>query len=451
MGTAIIELNDSAIQCRHNETFLSVPGYALLTEQGVVTGKEAVLSAWLQPQLSHNQYWHQLNLSPLTGANKHARHHADLAYAQLQALYLEVGKPEQIIFAIPGNVTNDQLSILLGLVKASPFNAVGLVDAAVAAVSHTEFAEKISGDILHVDIQLHTSVITRMNCTAQVSRKQAVQYPDISLKGFYDTWAHFVAERFIDQYRYDPMHTAEGEQQLRDLLPTWLDQLADAEEIEIELSASQGNFRLNILRTEFVAANSQRWQRLAAAITSTLAKGKETDVVLISHRIAALPGLDDYIDYADCTEPDLVTTACLAQTKRIVSDSEKLSFITELPALYIGSATTATGATDSALTNSASSLPSHILHGHQAHAIGRGLCITVDQNGLNIFPLISPNKPTISPLLSGQLSICLEKEKVVLGGNLDNLALRSGSNLNHLQTGDKLAIDGETLTFIEVI
>jgi hypothetical protein len=450
LGTAIIELNDSAIQCQHDETILTVPGYALLTRQGVVTGEEAVRSAWLLPQQSHNQYWHQLNLSPLTGANKHARHHADLAYAQLQALYVEAGRPEKIIFAIPGNMTNDQLSILLGLVKASPFNAAGLVDAAVAAVSHADFTEKASGDILHVDIQLHTSVITHIECNDRVSRKHATQYPNISLKGFYDTWARFIADRFIDQYRYDPMHTAEGEQQLRDLLPIWLDQLVGAEEIEIELSASQGNFRLNILRTEFIAANSQRWQRLADAISGILAKGSQTDSVLISHRIAALPGLDDYIEYAGRAVPEAAIKTCLAQTDLIVSDSKKLSFVTELPTLFRGNATPIARVAESTVTRG-DPLPSHILHGHKAHTIGQGLSLTIDRDGLSIYPLNSQDNAPLPPLYPGQISIILEAEKVALGGDLDMLALRCSGDLNQLKIGDELIINGETLTFIEVM
>ncbi|MBV1931500.1 MAG: hypothetical protein KUG71_07270 [Porticoccaceae bacterium] len=496
MGTAIIELNDSAIQCLHGETLLVMPGYALLTDQGVVTGDEALQKAWLLPQQSHNQYWHQLSLSPLTGANRYARHHADLAYAQLQSLYHEAGKPENIIFAVPGNFTNDQLSILLGLVKASPFKATGLVDSAVAAACQAD----TTGDVIHVDIQLHSSVITRLECGAQITRLHSGQYPDVSLQGFYDTWAHFIADKFISQYRYDPMHTAQGEQQLRNLLPLWLEQLTSEEEIEIDISAQQGNFRLNILRVELLAANSQRWQRLADALASITAKDGQADTLLISHRLMALPGVDNYIEYSDYSEPDAVLSACQTQAKHIVSDSDKLSFVTELPLLgatlpggdksaelaiprqtpgqnlkpqsskpqnlksrSLESQNTVPGRSRSpeALSQQPGKTetvppirpakhqaPSHLLHQHQAHALKQGLSITMGLRGLEIKACESTDKPEQQ---AGQLLINYQAQKVVLHTDQNKLPIQCSGNLDKLQVGDEIIIRGETLKFIEVL
>jgi hypothetical protein len=470
LGTAIIELNDSAIQCLHGETLLAMPGYALLTDKGVVTGDEALQKAWLLPQQSHNQYWHQLSLSPLSGANRYARHHADLAYAQLQSLYRDAGKPENIIFAVPGNFTNDQLSILLGLVKASPFNATGLVDSAVAAACQAD----TTGDVIHIDIQLHTSVITRLECGAQITRLHSGQYPDVSLQGFYDTWAHFIANKFISQYRYDPMHTAQGEQQLRNLLPLWLEQLSSEEEIEIDLSAQQGNFRLNILRVELLAANSQRWQRLANALASITTKDGQADTLLISHRLMALPGVENYIEYSDYSEPDAVLSACQTQAKYIVSDRDKLSFITELPLLGSTPAsaekTSETARQDTAPPRSTSQrafaqkpgktktvpplrpakhqTPSHLLHEHRAYALKQGLSITLGLRGLEIKTCENTDKPNQQ---AGQLLIDYQPQKVVLHTDQDKLPIQCSGNLDNLQVGDEIIIRGETLKFIEVL
>ncbi len=449
MGTAIIELNDSAITCQHGETSLTMPGYALLTEQGVITGDKARQQAWLLPQQSHNQYWHQLNLSPLAGANAHARHHADLAYAQLQSLYREVGKPENVIFAVPGNFTHDQLSILLGLVKASPFSASGLVDSAVAAACHAD----LSGDLIHIDIQLHTSVLTRLACGDRISRVHTAQYPDVSLKGFYDTWAYFIADKFISQYRYDPMHTAQGEQQLRNLLPTWLTQLTNAVEIEVELAAQQGNFKLNILRNELVAANSQRWQRLAHALASSTSEGGQADTVLISHRIKALPGVKDYIEYSDYSEPEAVIDACVTQARHIISDSGSLAFVTELPLL--NSTDTNKKPVPAPAPNSAKQvpqLPSHLLYRHQAYGLHHNLRIAMSTEGLNIDVLKKTNS-SVRALArhSGQLLIEHNENKIVLHTNQDKLPIKCSCDLDNLKVGDEITIQDETLKFIEVL
>ncbi|RLA43733.1 MAG: hypothetical protein DRR06_11375 [Gammaproteobacteria bacterium] len=437
MGTAIIDLNDSAIQCQHGDVFLAAPGYALLTRQGVITGLDAVRQAWLLPQQSHNQYWHQLNLSPLAGANSHARHHADLAYAQLQALYRDANQPEQVIFTIPGNFTADQLSILLGLVKALPFRAVGLVDAAIAAACQTDQ----SGEIIHVDIQLHTSVITRIACGEQVSRRHATQHPDISLKGFYDTWAYFIADRFIREYRYDPMHTAAGEQQLRDLLPGWLQQLNSSEEIEIELSAKQGNFRLNVLRTDLISANSQRWQRLADAI----ARENQPDAILISHRISALPGAEDYIEYAGVLRPDAAITASLSHATHIESGADKLAFITTLPAIAPAPVEKPIPTAPRAVT-AGQRLPSHVLYQHQAYAIGQMLHIFVGDDGLDISSSTREN-----PVDKTRFTLSNREAKVVLTCQQDKLPIQCDGNPDELHVGNIITVHGETLKLIEVL
>ena len=439
MGIAIIELNDSAIQCRYGETFLSVPGYALLSDQGLITGEQAAQQAWLLPQQSHCQYWHQLNLSPLPGANAYARHHADLAHAQLQALYRDAGQPEQVIFAIPGNMTTDQLSILLGLAKASPFNSVGLVDAAVAATCQAG----VSGEVTHVDMQLHTSVLTRLSCGQDVSRHHAAQHPDISLKGFYDTWAHFIAEQFITQYRYDPMHTAQGEQELRNLLPVWLKKIHSTEEIEIELAAQQGKFKLTILREQLIAANSQRWQGLSDAI----ARQSGADTILISHRVAALPGAREYINYAGILAPEAAIISSLAHAQHIVSDSDKLSFITTLktlqPHTQMTKAQTLTSTTDR-------SLPSHVLYRHKAYVIGKQLEVRIDNDGA--LRLRSPNANDQSGA-EAILTINSEADRISLVEHSPShgLVIQTTADLDALQAGDQITVDDEMLTFIEVL
>ena len=452
MSTAIIELNDSAIVCAHGDRQLSAPGYALLTDEGVVTGDEALRSAWLLPQQSHNQYWHQLSLSPLARTNRHARHHADLAYAQLLALHRQAGEPESIIFAVPGNLSNKQLSILLGLAKASPFQATGLVDSAVAAACHTD----ISGDVVHLDIQLHATVITRIACGGQIQRQRVSQYPDISLKGFQDTWTHYIADQFIQQYRYDPMHSAQGEQQLRDLLPGWLERLSSQAEIEIEVVADQGNFQLNIQRADFIAANNERWRRLTDALASALEAGRP-DAILLSHRFAGLPGIEDQFDFTAYCDPDAVINACQQQIQHIVSDTEKLLFITQLPLISASGADFATEADaspgrDQTSDNPAAqpARPTHILYRHQAHPLNRGLRISRNGQGLELKPVDTPATDRESEL-RGKLRICPDHGKVKVETDQARLPILCTGNLDDLRPGDELSIDSETLRLIEVL
>ncbi|MBV1928290.1 MAG: hypothetical protein KUG81_02105 [Gammaproteobacteria bacterium] len=447
MSTAIIELNDSGILCHapgRAETSPTSPGYALLQNQGVITGQQALRQAWLQPQQSFNQYWYQLSLSPLSISNQHARHHADLAYAQLQQLYTDAGQPQQMIFAMPSNTTAEHLGILLGLVKASPFNAVGLVDAAVAAASLCG----LKGKLLHADIQLHTALLSELNSAERVQRQTASQYPDIPLKAIHDTWAQFIADRFIHEYRYDPLHTAAGEQQLHDRLPGWIAQLNTETEIETELSAPQGDFRLRIQRSEFIAANQRRWQRLVEALAST-----RYDSLLLSHRLASLPGVLDTLEAAGhdnivTLAADATIAACLAQGDSIAATADKkntdaqLRFITALPALSSVS-TKPSPSKSSSETAPQQATATHLLHGHRAYALAQGLVLLSDGALLN--------RGEATNNLAGQpvAEININAGRVVLQQSDHSSAITCDGDWHNLQSGAVIIIADQTLMLIE--
>ncbi len=455
MSTAIIELNDSGILC-HAGTALqdntssvaqqivqASPGYALLQPHGVITGQQALQQAWLHPQQSFNQYWYQLSLSPLSISNEHARHHADLAYAQLQQLYADADKPRQMIFAMPGNTTAEHLAILLGLVKASPFNAAGLVDAAVAAASQAG----LQGKLVHADIQLHTTVLSQLNSASVVARETVSQYPDISLKTIYDIWAQFIADRFIREYRYDPLHTAAGEQQLRDRLPDWINQLNSQTEIETELSAPQGNFRLRLQRSEFIAANQQRWQRLVEALAD-----KPFDYLLLSHRLANLPGVIAYLKEEGHNNivtlaVDATIAACLAQSNAICdavdnkNDDTQLSFITALPTL---SSTPNPESPPASSPQNSKGVASHLLQGHRAYALAQGLVLLGDGT-----PSMT-GKATKSLSSQPAAEINAKEGRIVLHQRDNSVVIRCDGDWHNLRTGDVVFIAGQTLTLIEV-
>ena len=66
MSLAALELNDQALLIQAEDGALHAePGFARLTDAGIVTGEEARAVAWREPQHVYNQYWCRLNQSPL--------------------------------------------------------------------------------------------------------------------------------------------------------------------------------------------------------------------------------------------------------------------------------------------------------------------------------------------------------------------------------------------------
>ncbi len=444
MSTAFIELNDSGILCRHGDVTIVTPGCALLTKKGIITGEQALQQAWLLPQQAYNQYWHQLNLSPLAATSKYARHHADLAYAQLQALYEAAGRPEEVVFAVPGNVSNDQLSVLLGLVKASAFTAAGLVDAGVAAAS----LAGATGRVLHVDMQMHTAVVTELDCSDMVARRRASQYPELALKGFFDIWAGHIANRFIEEYRYDPLHTAAGEQQLRDLLPDFVAKLVAQPELEIELTANRGNFRLNILRSELLAASHARWQHLI----ETMGRLPAADVLLLSHRVAVLPGVDDVAQAIALPTVALSAEAAVAACQRhlsyIVDDRTSLGFITALPVASDAAALPSV-ASPPTVGSALEAVPTHVLYDNTAYPVASVLAVMWRDGALQM----TGDQPLSAVFgREGVAGFALRRnaDSTSLYIERETEAVQCSGNAKCLKVGDTLVFRGQSVTLIEV-
>jgi len=421
-GAAIIELVDSEILARGVAgQWLRSPGYALLDTNGVTTGDKALEQAWLYPQRSFNQYWHQLNLSPLPAGNQFARHYADLAYAQLHQLHQQLGAPGEILFAIPGSFSRDQLAILLGLANALPVKTLGLIDTAVAA---TAALGDYHGELLHLDIHLHQAVITRLRADHHITRESVDVIPDAGLKHFYGGWAQYIANLFIREYRYDPLHTADGEQQLYSRLPGWLATLAGQAETTIELSTPRGAFRLNLQRNGLLESSLPRITRMRQALADFDAAGQ----LVASYRLGKLPGLAAQINARILGEQQVIAT-CQDFLQDFDSNPDSVDFITHLPRRGAPSSTAAAAAPPAR--------PTHLLYGHRAWPLGDGLGIEITASG----PLISrdPGAPLRIDTGAGRVRATNRRYDIIVSGNL-----------NDLRPGDLIRVDGHELRLIEV-
>ncbi len=420
-ATAVIELVDTGILGVHGERRVSEPGYAALGPGGVATGESARARAWLEPQRCFNRFWHQLSLSPLARPNDHARHHADLAFAQLQAIRRELGDPDEILFAVPGSFSRDQLSILLGLAAALPARATGLVDAAVAATSTLTG----SGDWLFLDLQLHQAVITHLRAGERLERVAVEAVPGAGLAALEAGWARHIAAQFVRDYRYDPLHSAEEEQQLYDLLPGWLAALRSHPETPVEMNTARGQFRFSLSRAELLDAAAAR----LGDIESALARFPSGQI-LCSHRVAALPGLAQRLG-AEALAEDSAIHGCLESLEQVRSEAEALDFVTVL---------TRSAAARSAAAPPASgepARPSHLLHGHRAWSLNEPLGIHPDTSGLRL------NRDTQAPLL-----VRLGEGGVILEDRTPQGLLGGGKR--PLVSGEVLTLGGEQLWLIEV-
>jgi hypothetical protein len=440
MATAVIELNDIELRCGRGDNVIASPGYALLTRAGVLTGADARARAWLEPHHSFDQYWQQLGLSALGGKNPHARHFADLAYAQLLALHRAAGEPGRVVFAVPGSFSRDQLAVLLGIARATPFTVTGLVDAAVAAATQ----QSTPGALLHLDLQRHGAILTAVSGGDELRRQRVTLLPELGLKAFHSLWAQFIAERFIATYRYDPLHTGAGEQALHDALPGWLATLAREPELAVTLTGPRGPLRLQLAAAELAQAARELYGRLTTAIQEARAvtNAPTPDALLLSHHFATLPGSGTRLAGV-VLAPHAAVTGCLSRTETFATQAANI-LLTALPATVDKApAPASAGVSTRSAPATARPRASHLLFRHRAYPLGAGLLIEAAGNGLQLRAAVAGE-----PLLPDTLLFGSRGGALTVAGSLAGAEL-SGDPAD-LRVGDRLRIGIELLELIEV-
>lgn len=332
MTLGIIEVNDAGLRYGEMEpetTVIESPGIALVNGKQLLLGQAALQQARLQPLNTNSQFWHRLSAEPLAQQNSQYRHHADLAYSQLLDLHQQNPSSDQIVFALPGSFTREQMSLLLGIVGQCPFTATALVDSAVAAASVSASNPKV----VFVELQLHQLVLTLLSAGERIKREAVELVPRAGVFALRDKWAKFLADQFIEQSRFDPLHSASTEQALYDRLPSWL-QLANAED---DLFLESAGKTAKVSRHEFLQPVRDICQLIVAKAQQLAG---DTVEILFSDRFQHLPGLNEQLAGFSTrltVAPRLVETNAVLQGVRtnveglLKESSQGLTFIQSLP------------------------------------------------------------------------------------------------------------------------
>lgn len=293
----ILELNDFQMQLSllvdgKLQAPVNTCGYSTLVtgKEKIIFGQEAQAQFRRQPLNSFNQYWNQLNVEPINTNHNKIRHYADLAHQQLLALH-EQNNFDELILVVPASFNREKLSLLLGICGQCPFEVIGLVDSAVLSTSNISAsntsASHTNGKVLHLDIQLHQCILTHLSQSngsdgTQTQIKSIDIIPGTGISQLYTRFAHYLSEQFIEQCRFDPIHNADSEQQLYNLLG----QLINGEQsAELQLSLDGKQVTLN---------RQSIWRHasdLFDELLSTLEKCAPFDSLVVHQRITALDGL----------------------------------------------------------------------------------------------------------------------------------------------------------------
>ncbi|MFK8020700.1 MAG: hypothetical protein AB8B86_13075 [Pseudomonadales bacterium] len=322
MYDAVVELNDIDLPIWQSGDSSTCPAFALRGETGLVFGHEARDQARLHPLRINSRFMQQLSLVETPELKPHARHHADLAYRFLQFAHRGASAPERCVFVVPPSYTQDHMSVLLGVVKQCSFDAVGLLDQTVAVASQ----EAAQSNGVFCDLQLHQLVLGAYHVENNDVVRGATQSVDqFGLQPLYERWVRLIAQAFVKQCRFDPLHDAAIEQQLWLQLPAILQEQANDEMFKFSLL---NKYLIEIPRSVMLGPVTELFAQLQQRLVSFDGDNAE---LLCSARLASLPGFLTLDSRLKSVAPDSVAKAVSNFQSKICSNTANLPFVCRLP------------------------------------------------------------------------------------------------------------------------
>ena len=445
MTLAILNLNDAGIQVAIDGELTRVsPGYAVLDDNRLLTGEAASQQARLLPSWTNNRFWSDLSTSPLPNRTDQVRHHADLAFAHLEDLWLPIkSRVKEVIFCVPGYYTSAHLGLLLGMARECDMPVVGVVDHAVAAASN----QPLAPIVLHLDIHLHRITLTRMNMGQSsggsstdpsgsriLARKEVNTVVETGLATLWDRWANVIAGQFIQTTRFDPMHEAATEQQLFNKLPAWIAGLdpRGANHFQLDVGTDAGKHSVTLASEHLLTACTPLYPQIVQAIRQALPDGA-TASLLLSHHFNGFPGIHDSLSLINNLHiveltPSEPLAAAHEHRHQITNTGGRINHVLQLDVNKDCTDKHPRPAPDPVL-------PTHLLWQHQALPIGRSFKLDRD---LAAGPKQQPDNPvcTLYPRHDQLLMECHDTDAIRINDKVPD-------PLMPLQVGDRISATGD--------
>lgn len=288
MSKAVLEINDHAMSLYNSDGLLfSSPGFVLANGKQLQFGQKAIEQSRIHPVNTNNEFWYRLGMAPLPRPLAHFRHYADVAHGHLLHLAEQSGFEGDVVIAVPASFNREQLAVLSGVVRHSPFNALAIMDAALVAANQLPENESL----VYVDLQLHQLSFTRLASeNGQVRRDAFAVVPGAGSIAISNTLVQVVNDAFIAQSRFNPQHSAQWEQQLYNELPLWLQQFDEGrQEILVKIDTDNAAVQARVGVSDVLEALQPTLRKIAQHFAQFA--GQSPAPVMLSGRASLIPGM----------------------------------------------------------------------------------------------------------------------------------------------------------------
>lgn len=291
MGICTIDINDSGLRLlQKGQTLARSPGYANLAQE-VVLGLPAEQRACLEPLQTTSHFWQQMVQDRLPQPVNTDKTPADLVWLHLLELWSQAAvSADGVVFATPSSFNRQQLELLLGIAEQCPFRTLAVVDAAIAAAAWLSQVEKTpqTKAFFYLDIHLHQTLLTEIYIeNATWVRDKTISFAT-GVAALNDTLIKLIAEQFIQETRFDPLHQGQTEQSLYNHLPALLATLENKTDVLVRLDAVQHQPSLHLTAGKVQERLARAFKNTTDELNHLLGDGV---LLLVSHRLLPYHGL----------------------------------------------------------------------------------------------------------------------------------------------------------------
>jgi hypothetical protein len=275
---------------RLDEDSVESPGFALPEKKALITGKAAEHRARLFPRQIMNRFWDRLSTDPLEHPLPAAGNQAEVACSHLEHIWDKARHfGNALVVAAPGFFQRDQLGLLLGMAQELAIPVQGFVSLPVAAAGPGP--EELH---LHVDVHLHRFEVSVLKAGARLQFQEAITGDEHGLEALYKAWAQAAAAEFIRTTRFDPLHSAETEQELYRRLPSMLAALKHEQATTLTIPAGRSHYTVSLARGMILETARPVYDELLTAVHTARqrhAAAESPVTVQVSHRWVRLPDI----------------------------------------------------------------------------------------------------------------------------------------------------------------
>ncbi len=283
-GTAakLLELDGNA---------LTSPGFALPQRDRLLLGNEAEGKAHLFPRQILNRFWDQLDTEPLDQPDKYTpQNHAEIAFHHLSRIWQVIQKHgDEIVLVVPDFYNRQQLGLILGIAQELSMDVKGFVPMALAA-SSVACPGKM---LIYLDVHFHRIEVIYLQQQEQLTIEDSVATTGKGLIPLYREWVETIAQEFVRNTRFDPLHQATSEQELYDRLPAVLSHLQHNSSMVFDMIDTATSYSITLKRDLFTRKAESMYQEVCRLVEMMRNKhGKDDPAVAlqVSHRLNRLPG-----------------------------------------------------------------------------------------------------------------------------------------------------------------